>query len=139
VEHNGRSVYHMYHGIAMGVHHGSSICYWGYVMANQVRLGKRGERIAQCLFGGRRTKQCSVYDVIDRSRSMAYEVKCQQYSKHVRVHIEDDAYDRKLAYACKHKLTPMLVLVVIHGPLEIQIYLSPLKKHARPSDMWRVQ
>lgn len=107
---------------------------------NQVRLGKRGERIVQRLLGGRRTpKQCSVFDVIDRSQDMAYEVKCQQYSKHVRVHIEDDAYDRKLAYASKHKLTPMLVLVVIHRPLEIRIYLSALKQHARPSDMWRVQ
>jgi hypothetical protein len=106
---------------------------------NQVRLGKRGERLAQCLFGGRRTKQQSPFDVIDRSRAMAYEVKCQQYGKHVRVHIESEAYDRKLAYACKQKLTPMLVLVVIHGPLEIKIYMSPLKQHARPSNMWRVQ
>ena len=109
---------------------------------NQVRLGKRGERIAQRLFGGRRTPKCtSVYDIIDRSCGMgvAYEVKCQQATKHVRVHIEDAAYQRKLDYAAQHGLAPKLVLIVIHAPWDVRVYVSELKQHARPSDMRRVQ
>lgn len=107
---------------------------------NQVRLGKRGERITQRLFGGRRTpKQASVFDVIDRTMGMAYEVKCQRASKEVRVHIEDEAYVRKLKYAAKNGLTAVLVLVVIYEAQEIRVYTSSLKQHARPSDMMRVK
>ena len=106
---------------------------------NQVRLGKRGERIAQGVVGGRRTRQQSPFDVIDRPNQFAYEVKCQHAHKHVRVHIEQEAYDRKIAYALKNRLMPMLVLVLIVAPGEIELYTCPLRRHARPSNMRRVQ
>ena len=110
---------------------------WEYAM-NQVRLGNRGERIAQQVLGGRRTRQRCPFDVIDRTGGHAYEVKCQRGEREVRVHMRDAAYQRKVDYAKKQKLDALLVLVVIHNTGQVMLYWSELKQHARPSNMRRI-
>ena len=105
---------------------------------NQVRLGNRGERIAQQVLGGRRTRQRCPFDIIDREKGLAYEVKCQRANKQVRVHISNEAYMRKFGYADDRGLYPILVLIVIHAPWDIRIYWDRLKQHARPSNMRRI-
>ena len=106
---------------------------------NQVRLGNRGEKLAQQALGGRRTQQRCPFDVLDKANGYAYEVKTQQAKRLVRVHIQDAAYERKVEYAAKRGYMPMLVLIVIHSPWDIRMYKCVLRQHARPSNMVRVQ
>ena len=103
------------------------------------RRGRVGERIAKKALGGDLTCHTAPFDVVDFGTGVAYEVKTvSAMSKDTKVHIGVSSMKRKMEFAEKYGLEPVLVVVVIHGRNDYELYSGELRQHVRPIQLERI-
>jgi hypothetical protein len=100
------------------------------------KLGAKGERLVAKLVGAKVTPRQAPFDVVDFADGVAYEVKTvsrQALSGSNKIHIEAGAWERKQAFLAEYGLDGVLMVVVIGGRDDVQVYRTVLKQHLRIS------
>ncbi len=103
---------------------------------SKCRLERQGVKHARkILVCHHRNSFKSPFDLV--SQGIGYEVKSlSANSRDVKIHISDDSFKRKLDYAQKHGLKPVLLAVLIGESVEI--YQSELRQSVRIGQMTRI-
>jgi hypothetical protein len=101
------------------------------------KLERVGVRHALKLVGKRKRQSFkSPFDLV--TKEFGYEVKTMSAdSKDKKVHIADSSYSRKIEFAAKHKIEPVLMAIII-GDGKVEIYQSHLAQSIRVSQMRKI-
>ena len=99
-------------------------------------LGAKGEKLVAKLVGTKATTRKAPFDVVDFGDGTAYEVKTVSrlaLGGSNKIHIGKGAWARKQAFLEEYGLEGILVVVVIGGRDDVEVYRVALKPHLRIS------
>jgi hypothetical protein len=101
------------------------------------KLERKGVREARKVIGtNKRQNFLAPFDLVTLDKG--YEVKTMNgLAKDLKIHIADSSLKRKLDYATKYNLIPVLLAIVVY-PDKIEVYQSRLVQSIRVSQMERV-
>ena len=103
------------------------------------KLGRKGEKIAAKIVGGKKTTHKAPFDIVDFAQGFAYEVKTMSaWSKDLKVSMASKSYESKLAFAAEYGVEPILIVVVVHSPKEVEVYSAPLRQRIRVNQMEKI-
>lgn len=89
---------------------------------------------------GQHTSHKAPFDVIDWKNKVGYEVKTMSdESTDKPFHIEQSSYDRKMEYAKKFGLKPVLIGAVVFGNGDVEFYRGEIQQHFRLSALTPVK
>lgn len=105
--------------------------------SQKCKLERVGVRHALKLAGKRKRQSFKApFDLV--TEDFGYEVKTMSAdSKDKKIHIADSSFKRKMDFATRHKLEPVLMAIVI-GNGKVEIYQSHLAQHIRVSQMQKI-
>ena len=101
-------------------------------------LALKGERLVGRLVHAKVTAKNAPFDVVDFTEGVAYEVKTvsnQALTGSNKIHIENGAWSRKMAFLDEYGLQAVLMVVVITSRSEVSVYRTELKQHLRISSV----
>ena len=102
-------------------------------------LGRKGEAIVQKITKGKKTAHKAPFDVVDFENGIAYEVKAMSnLGKDLKIHITEKSLARKIEFADFYGLEMMLVVVVIHGPGQFELYWGRIQTSVRLGQLIKV-
>ena len=100
-------------------------------------MAAKGEKLVAKIVGTKPTPKLAPFDLVDFSDVYAYEVKTVSrldLNGSNKIRISDGAWTRKQAFLDEYDLVGILVVVVIGGPKDIEVYSLPLdRQHIRIS------
>lgn len=94
------------------------------------RRARIAEKLVAKVYGGKRQPHLAPFDVV--TDNLAIEVKSFKKTKRMKVHIECDAWKRKMQYLENTGLQPLLAVVVFDGRAKT-LLVGELQRHCRPS------
>jgi hypothetical protein len=108
-----------------------------HTQTQKCKLERVGVRHALKLVGKRKRQSFkSPFDLV--ANSFGYEVKTMSAdSRDKKIHIADSSYSRKIEFATKHKIEPVLMAVIV-GDGKVEIYQSHLAQSIRINQMQKV-
>ena len=108
-----------------------------YQQKVRCKLERKGVRIAKAMTGCKKRQNfVAPFDLVTLTKG--YEVKTMNgESKDLKIHIADSSLKRKLDYALKFKLIPVLMAIVIY-PDKVEVYQSRLVQSIRVGQMERI-
>ena len=106
------------------------------IAKTKLRLERAGVKYARiALSCHHRNSFKAPFDLV--SNGIGYEVKTMSAnSRDLKIHISDFSFQRKIDYAQKHDLKPVLVAVLIGE--RVEIYQSELKQSIRINQMLKI-
>ena len=110
-----------------------------YNQSQRCKLERKGVRIAKVRIGARKRQNfLAPFDLVTLDK--AYEVKTMNgESKDLKIHIADSSLKRKLDYAKKYELLPVLMAVVVYPKTgKVEVYQSHLVQAIRVNQMERI-
>ena len=101
------------------------------------KLERKGVRIAKAMTGCKKRQNfVAPFDLVTLTKG--YEVKTMNgESKDLKIHIADSSLKRKLDYATKYNLIPVLMAIVVF-PDKVEAYQSRLVQSIRVGQMERI-
>ena len=108
--------------------------------AHRHKFAKKCEEYVASLCNGEVTTHKFPLDVIDWNNRVAYEVKAvSSDSVDMPFHIEEESYKRKIDFAKKENITPVLIAVVVYPDGKMDLYRGPLMLHFRLSALTKME